>query len=296
MFKVYIAGSTALAFVASAAVAAPKQPQVLGHSSKWQMNYGEDACTLSSSFGEGKDGVLLAITQYEPGNGFEMKIYSPALSHDEIPMKVDVAFGEQLARRYDGLSAKASDPAKTPTVILGGMRLDGWRAPMKNQDPSIKPPTISPEQEAAVTSISFNAPGRTPIRLKTGSMKPAMDAMRSCTDDLLRHWGFDPAVQANLTRPAAPVESPGKWLRSSDYPTGALVNGENGLVRFRLDVEPDGAVSKCRILYRTNPDSFADLSCKLLQQRARFTPALDAAGKPVKSSYMSQIRWMAGSW
>ena len=57
-----------------------------------------------------------------------------------------------------------------------------------------------------------------------------------------------------------------------------------------------GKVSACRILYRTNPDEFADLSCKLLMQRAKMAPALDAQGKPVRSFYISQIRWQAGEW
>ena len=122
-----------------------------------------------------------------------------------------------------------------------------------------------------------------------------MQAMRACPDDLLRHWGFDPAVQGALSRRVQPMGNPGNWLRSGDYPAGALWNGHNGLVRFRLDVEADGSVSNCRILFRTNPDSFADLSCKLLRERARFSPGLDKAGQPVKSYYLGRVRWEAGS-
>ena len=69
-----------------------------------------------------------------------------------------------------------------------------------------------------------------------------------------------------------------------------------GIVRFRLDVDPTGAPAGCRVLYRTNPDDFADLSCRLLMKRARFNPALDAAGKPVKSYYINNIRWVMGDW
>ncbi len=70
----------------------------------------------------------------------------------------------------------------------------------------------------------------------------------------------------------------------------------NGYVRFRLDVDETGNVAGCRVLYRTNPDEFADLSCKLISKRAKFAPALDAKGKPVKSYYISQIRWQSGEW
>lgn len=284
-----------VAFTASPAIAA-KVPLSLAHTTKWEMNYGEDVCTLASRFGEGKDSVLLVLNRFDPGDGFEMKLYSEGLRHEGLFIPIEVAFGEQPLQRYDGMSATATDAAKTPTVIIGGMRLDGWRRPGKTFDPAIAALQITLQQEAAINSLTFSAQGRKPVQLRTGSMAPVMEAMRNCTDDLLRHWGFDPAVQATLKRPAQPLSNPGTWLHSGDYPYGSLINGENGLVRFRLDVESDGSVSACRILYRTNPDSFADLSCKLLQQRARFGPALDAQGKPVKSYFLSQVRWvMEGS-
>ena len=52
----------------------------------------------------------------------------------------------------------------------------------------------------------------------------------------------------------------------------------------------------CRVLYRTNPDEFADLTCALISKRARFAPALDAKGTPVKSFYISNVRWVMGDW
>ena len=64
------------------------------------------------------------------------------------------------------------------------------------------------------------------------------------------------------------------------------------MVRFRLDVDPSGKPSGCRVLYRTNPDEFADLSCQLLLKRARFAPALDIANKPVKTFYINEVRWL----
>lgn len=278
--------------MAASPASAAKTPLSLTHTTKWEMNYGEDVCTVASRFGEGKGSVLLVLNRFDPGDGFEMKLYSDGLSHQGLFMPIEVAFGEQPSQRYDAMYATATDAAKTPTVIIGGMRLDGWQWKGKSFDPAAVAPTISKEQEAAVTSITYSASGRKPVRLQTGSMAPVMAAMRTCTEDLLRHWGFDPAVQASLKRPVQPLSNPGTWLRSGDYPTGSLINGENGLVKFRLDVESDGSVSACRILYRTNPDSFADLSCKLLKQRARFAPALDAQGKPVKSYFLSQVRWI----
>jgi Gram-negative bacterial TonB protein C-terminal len=282
--------------VPPASAAANRSPVSLGKSSKWEMRYDEDSCTLAAQFGANNDSVLLVLNRYDPGDGFDLRLYGKALRFGGgIKMPIEVAFGAQPLLRMGAISATATDAAKTPAVIISGARLDGWTFPEGKYDPSIQPPAVTPQQEATVTSITFKRPGAGPIQLQTGSMAGPMQAMRKCTDDLLRHWGFDPAVQGSLSRRVQPASDPGKWLRSGDYPNGALWNGENGLVRFRLDVEADGSVSNCRILFRTNPDSFADLSCKLLRERARLTPALDSGGKPVRSYYLSQVRWVAGS-
>lgn len=288
--------TAAFTLAASPLAAAEKPPTSLAKTTKWEMRYDDDSCTLATRFGADQDSVLLVFNRYDPGDGFDFRLYGrPLRFNGGLSMPIDVAFGAQPLQRFEAVSAMATDAAKTPAVIISGARLDGWTYPKGRYDPAIRPPAVTPQQEAAVTSITFKRPGAGPIQLQTGSMAAPMQAMRDCTDNLLRHWGFDPAVQRALSRRAQPTGNPSNWLRSGDYPTGALWSGENGLVRFRLDVEADGSVSNCRILFRTNPDSFADLSCKLLRERARLSPALDSAGKPVKSYYLSQVRWIAAS-
>ncbi len=296
MLRSLVFASIAFALTAQPSLAANRAKVVLPHTSKWEMRYDDDSCTLATRFGADKDSVLLVLNRYDPGDGFDLRLYSQALRYNGgLRMPLELAFGSQPLQRFEAVAATATDAAKTPTVIVSGARLDGWNFPKQQYDPAVRPPAVTPQLEAAVTSITFKKAGAAAIQLQTGSMAAPMQAMRTCTDDLLRHWGFDPAIQGTLSRRVQPTGNPGTWLRSGDYPLGALWNGENGIVRFRLDVEPDGSVSNCRILFRTNPDSFADLSCKLLRERARLAPALDSAGKPVKSYYLSQVRWVAGS-
>ena len=84
-------------------------------------------------------------------------------------------------------------------------------------------------------------------------------------------------------------------MNSGDYPSAMLRIGGNGMVQFRLDISETGSIAACHIQSRTNPDAFADLSCKLISKRGRFTPALDRNGKPVKSYFVSSVRWTMGS-
>ena len=277
------------------ATAAEKAPISLAKTTKWEMNYDTDSCHLFARFSNGTDSALLSLTRISPGDYVQMTVFGKMLKFDGIAMPVEVAFGSQAVPfSRTGVAVTAGDD-KVPGVIVDGLRLDGWQPPKGSREP-VQAPALTSEAEAAANAITFRRKGSKAYRLETGSMAAPMAAMRTCTDDLLVSWGYDPKVEATLSRRAAPTGNPGAWLHSSDFPANALNRGQNGIVRFRLDVAADGAVTGCRVLFRTNPDAFADLSCKLLMERARMKPALDAAGQPVKSYFISRISWVAGEW
>jgi TonB family protein len=108
----------------------------------------------------------------------------------------------------------------------------------------------------------------------------------------VKSWGYDPAVQAALSRPVTRSNAPTDWLKDSDYPDEATRRGYNGLVQIRLDVDSSGKVTGCHVLNRTNPDVFADLTCRAVTKRAKLQPALDAAGQPVRSFEVYSIVWV----
>lgn len=296
MLRSLAVAAIALALTAPPVLAATTVPILLAKTSKWEINYDEDACNLLARFGEGDLTTFLKITRVQPGDAINVALYGKHLKHRKIATPMELAFGSQTAPyQRNGTAMTASGESKLPLVVVERLRLDGWDYPVKGSD-SFAIPFVSPEQEAQVTSITFKGPDRKVYLLQTGSLGRPMVAMRKCVDDLLRHWGYDPQVQDRLSRAAAPIGNQGAWIAWKDFPTHSLLRGHNGIVRFRLDVDPGGIVTGCRILYRTNPDDFADLSCKLLMQRAKMSPALDASGKPVKSFYISQVRWAAGDW
>ena len=259
---------------------------------KWEMKYQEDDCSLLALFAKGDDSVVMAITRTTPGDWFEMRLYGKMLGYGEINMPIEIAFDSGLPLKRTALSATTGTKKKVAAAIISDLRVDGFE-PDPKMGPNFPVPTVSADQEAKVASITFKPAGKGRYRLETGSMGPPLAAMRTCTDNLLRHWGFDPLVEAKLSRRAMPAGNPAKWLGSNDFPQHALEQGMNGYLRFRLDVDPEGKVAGCRILYRTNPDEFADTSCKLLSQRGRFQPALDAAGKRVKSYYVNTVKWVS---
>lgn len=280
--------SVILAALPTAALAEARAPETFKRTGKWVVDYDRDSCHLIATFGTGKDIITMRFTRYELGDAFDFDLYGRRLASNEGRSRVELDFGLRgMPVKAQAVNGKAGD---LHMMIFGSTRLDGW----EGGKPDETAPQISAQQEAAVSGVTVKVGPRKPFRLDFGSVAKPMEQLRSCQAHLLKSWGYDPGVQAKLSKPARAANSPAAWLSSSDYPAGAAAMGQNGIVRFRLDVEADGRVVGCHVLARTNPDVFADTTCRAVTRRAKLTPALDAAGKPVRSLYVQKVRWQMG--
>jgi outer membrane biosynthesis protein TonB len=125
--------------------------------------------------------------------------------------------------------------------------------------------------------------------LETGSMRRPLAALDTCIDNLLISWGVDVEKHKTLSKQVKPLQSPDKWIVSSDYPENMLSAGQPALVNFRLSIGPDGLPTACHIQAATRPKEFDNAVCKSVMRRARFSPALDATGQPLVSYYQSNV-------
>ena len=98
---------------------------------------------------------------------------------------------------------------------------------------------------------------------------------------------------------AAPGEPGAQRARGSlarlfsgdDYPVDALNRNEQGTTTVELRIDENGRVSGCSVQESSGSRSLDAATCKVLRQRARFTPATDDAGRPVPDSYTQRITW-----
>lgn len=282
-----------LAIIAFLPLSARAAETVLEPSDKWVLNYANDSCRLARSFGKDDDQVVLILDQYQPAGVMDLSLVGTRFKRFTVPrVPVSVTFGPALpaGELRDGITGTLG-PEKT-AIIMTGPRdilnrstshrvagtLEEWQHSTAEQQAAIT------EAHIAVSSMRFT--------LHTGSLKAPLDAMRTCMANLVRDWGLDPAQQYALSRRVAVKGMPGTWLTSNDYPKGALAKGENAIVRFRMMVGADGMPTQCFVQQATMSPEFIKLTCDLLMKRARFTPALDAAGKPVASFYTNAVRWL----
>ncbi|HET9427014.1 MAG TPA: TonB family protein [Allosphingosinicella sp.] len=77
----------------------------------------------------------------------------------------------------------------------------------------------------------------------------------------------------------------------ADYPRAAVRARAEGTVVARLNVGADGRVASCTVTRSSGSPDLDSTTCRLIQQRFRFTPARDNQGRAIASVTGWQQRW-----
>lgn len=94
-----------------------------------------------------------------------------------------------------------------------------------------------------------------------------------------------------LAQPAAPRQALPSLISRDDYPLAALRYDLEGQTRVVLSVDENGRVSGCRVTASSGHAILDAATCRILNSRARFTPARDRKGEVVASEYPATVRW-----
>lgn len=284
----------ALAHSGSAVAAEPLR---MAPGSQWHLDYADDSCRLGRTFGSGADTGMVYFERYGPGDPFNLVVAAKALQSVDEDFTLQVQFGDQEEVQEPGffvgefgdfgpaLIFSSMSIRRPGSFGLKGKQLEQYFE-AREKDPV---PPVAAAQERAVTWLSISRGRRHYVTFDLGPMAEPFAAMRGCTDDLLKQWGIDVARHVTLSREPKPVNSPGTWLTSDDYPYKMLRTGQRGIIQFRMIVDETGKPESCHIQQSTRPKEFDDVVCKRLMERASFEPALDAAGLPLKSYYRSTV-------
>ncbi len=101
------------------------------------------------------------------------------------------------------------------------------------------------------------------------------------------------AGQSNrfLDRPVKAMDQE-SGVGADNYPPSAIRAEEQGRVVAKLTVGTDGRVTDCTVTTSSNSSALDQATCRIAKSRVRFTPAIDATGNPVTSSYTLPVRWV----
>jgi TonB family protein len=97
-----------------------------------------------------------------------------------------------------------------------------------------------------------------------------------------------PQTSARKVRPMGNTAS---WISEDDYPFDGQAERHRGTVTYSLQVNSDGRVAGCSVSHRSGYANLDRATCRLVVRRGRFSPALDATGRPIASAYSGHVAW-----
>ncbi len=161
-------------------------------------------------------------------------------------------------------------PTPTPTHTPTAAPTDIMTLPTPLPGPTF---TNEPIQPTPVpTTIASNGPIGGPISTGGPTTQPTKSATFKATG---------PAARGR----------PGDWVTTSDYPSQDLREGNQGVVRVRLEVNAAGRATSCTVTTSSGFPRLDAAACAKLIARARFDPATDESGAKVSSQWSSGVRW-----
>jgi protein TonB len=99
-----------------------------------------------------------------------------------------------------------------------------------------------------------------------------------------------PAPSFTPTAPRPSTDS-ATWITANDYPRRSLLEGREGLARYRLVIGTNGQVSSCEITVSTGDRQLDQATCRYITRRARFEAATNETGAKVLGTYTGSVRW-----
>lgn len=261
---------------------------LLEPASNWNIDFADNRCRLSRLFGSAEEPHLLFFEQAAPRSTFGVTLAGPAL--DRLKKTRRLKFGMERDKPMEDLEIFShGNVEQVGSAVIIGNHSIGERDERERGEQALASAGIDLAVAETVDRIVLKK-GKRVISFETGSMMPPFQALNVCTSDLLREWGLDPEQHKSYVPPS--WENSKKIVRriQEAYPREALNSREQGIFRMRVIVEEDGSVSNCHLEKSTVTDKLESPACKEMRS-AKFMPARDADGKPMRSFYATTITY-----
>ncbi|TCM18595.1 TonB-like protein [Novosphingobium sp. PhB165] len=277
--RIVVEIATAMAMNASPASAA--EPQIFTPTSGWAIDYAAKSCVLARTFSRGTEII-----------GFRFEVVSPdtlgTLTLIGNPFG-SISYGSNFQFR---VGSDQPSPAQSGWLLIhvpsgGGKAIPGVLiryAKLGDQDR-----LSNGASTQTSTLVTFQWDQQT-LEAEVGRMDTVLEALTKCTDDLVRKWGYDPAVQHALSQKPRINGNPRDWIR---YPETARNVSNQTKLKVRVDIDEAGEPIKCEPLDADEVPDLATSTCTQLLKNAHFHPALDKDGNPVRSYFVvsSVLPW-----
>lgn len=268
--------------------------EVLEPASAWNATYEDGRCRLSRMFGPPDRQHALVFEQTAPESRFYISVAGPGVAaiNDGLPLRL--AFGPEGAES-DQTVVKERIPDFGAVLFLKDIDL-------RPADPASVEAGAGLAETGARIDVDAAAPlrqvsltqGKQSLVFRTGPLAAPFGVLNDCTAHILSTWGIDPEAQRTAQRGTRLLD-PQKAARKvqETYPLQPLMQGRGGVVGVAILVDDAGTPTECRITNDSGDRTLNSVACEALM-KARYDPALDASGKPMKSYWMTRVIYRVG--
>ena len=257
-----------LSLAALCVCAGPIQAEPLQPAGKWVVDYAITQCSASREFREGDSPVIFGIIPMPNEQGYELIISAGGFG-PQPPVEMEGLYG------YGGFT---DPPSKTWVINFRmGSKQSGYRFHLTAKEM---------EKARSASSIWLRVDkSKFVMTIPLSSVGGILQALHACVADLQRYWNTDGEKDGRIA-----VSSKGD-LRSlfswRDYPEEALTRHQEGSAQYLLLVDETGKVAGCQLLEASGVPAIDMMGCQVIRERAKFKPALDAHGTPVRSTVVT---------
>ncbi|HYE27121.1 MAG TPA: energy transducer TonB [Allosphingosinicella sp.] len=263
-FRALVLLAAAALLTAQAPPASLRQP-IKG----WGLDYGDTACTALRTYGSAASPITLAFRPSPSGSVVRLVVVRPGRGPPAHYFNVTTNISGHRAKTT-GLRF-ASARAKQDVIWINLERSDFDALP-------------------AAGEIAIRAGGVINERFALPGIGAVLKGLDECNADLRRHWNVG-AAGTPLASYAQPVRPLAAYFSDSDYPGQAVFDGASGRSEMMLMIDETGALKDCLIEQTSGIASLDATACAVLIQRARFRPARDPDGRPVRSVLTASVVW-----
>lgn len=259
----------------------------------WVLGQGPENCYLSRSFSSGSQKIDVLIQSFGSTSPYHVVVRSAAVPLR--PQRAEVAaikFGSALALQDTFVVVgKWND---TATLVFAAttheVGVNGEIYVYQRTDAR----TVAPIDTSGQV-LSIEMPDMAPLSVPLGDMTGEYTRLDACTQTLEAKWSAAASGTAVPTK--APVLlHPGEANWHMKYPENLLLNLISGLAEVRMTVDEKGRARDCVVQVSTWASRFGEDSCRALEQIARFEPARDAQGNPVKALFRTSLIFINYKW
>ena len=272
---------------------APAWAAPLQASSKWGVDFGEAHCIAYRSFDTA-------------GKPLRLIVKAPVLGDDlQVSISTEGRTGGHYDEQLRGTWRIDDGPQVKVTVLAFRPEKNINHVLMMNLPRSSLARLI-----AKPGTMSLTISSKLSHTMRIEGLGAAMKVVDECVAGMRKDWNVTNEIVADYaaflaappkkwTAPAEPIDgskraktdSLARYFSSSDYPSTALADGDDGIVRFVMLIDEKGRVADCTLTKTSGVAVLDAQTCAVVRERARFKPALDSAGKARRDVGTTRVSW-----